>query len=114
MVGIAGSVAMNPVGSARTGSGAVEQANRQTRYTRALQIPLEGIFRFVGPVMKATGAAGTTKERVGQVWLYRRCVALDPTADRAWEGAAGRVTRRTRIAQPRLTREPGSSTRRGP
>ena len=57
---------MNPVGSARTGSGAVEQANRQTRYTRALQIPLEGIFRFVGPVMKATGAADRRNARFAQ------------------------------------------------
>ena len=43
-----------------------EQANGQTRYTRALQIPLEGIFRLVGPVMKATGAADRRNARFAQ------------------------------------------------
>jgi hypothetical protein len=66
VVGIAGSIAKNQLGSARTRSGAIEQANGQTRYTRALQIPLDGIFRFVGPVMKATGAADRRNARFAQ------------------------------------------------
>jgi len=43
-----------------------EQTDGQTRYTRGLQIPLEGIFRLVGPVMKATGGCGQENARFAQ------------------------------------------------
>ena len=33
-----------------------ESKNGTTRYTRSVRIPLEGMFRLVGPIMKATGA----------------------------------------------------------
>ncbi len=31
--------------------------NETTRYTRSVSIPTEGLFRFVAPIMKVTGAA---------------------------------------------------------
>ena len=34
-----------------------ESHNGGTRYTRQVQIPLEGAFRLVGPIMRLTGAA---------------------------------------------------------
>lgn len=34
-----------------------EPANGATRYQRHVQIPLDGMFRVVGPIMKVTGAA---------------------------------------------------------
>ncbi len=34
-----------------------ESHNGGTRYTRSVRIPIEGMFRLVGPIMKATGAA---------------------------------------------------------
>ncbi len=40
-----------------------EPASGQTRYTRHVQIPLQGVFRLVGPVMKATGAADKRNAR---------------------------------------------------
>lgn len=43
-----------------------EQADGQTRYTRGVQIPLQGMFRLVGPVMKATGAADKRTARFAQ------------------------------------------------
>lgn len=43
-----------------------EQANGQTRYTRGVQIPFQGIFRLVGPVMKATGAPDKRNARFAQ------------------------------------------------
>jgi uncharacterized protein YndB with AHSA1/START domain len=43
-----------------------ERSDGQTRYPRGLQIPLEGIFRLVGPVMKATGAADRRNARFAQ------------------------------------------------
>jgi uncharacterized protein YndB with AHSA1/START domain len=43
-----------------------EQTNGGTRYTRHVQIPLEGMFRLVGPVMKATGAARKRNTRFAE------------------------------------------------
>ena len=43
-----------------------EQANGGTRYTRHVQIPLEGMFRIVGPIMKATGAAQKRNARFAE------------------------------------------------
>jgi len=40
-----------------------EPASGQTRYTRRVQIPLQGMFRLMGPVMKATGAADKRNAR---------------------------------------------------
>ncbi|MBW3587950.1 MAG: SRPBCC family protein [Actinobacteria bacterium] len=34
-----------------------EEVDGRTRYTRHVRIPLQGMFRLVGPVMRATGAA---------------------------------------------------------
>jgi hypothetical protein len=34
-----------------------EPADGATRYQRHVQIPLDGMFRLVGPIMKITGAA---------------------------------------------------------
>lgn len=34
-----------------------EPADGATRYQRHVQIPMDGMFRVVGPIMKATGAA---------------------------------------------------------
>jgi hypothetical protein len=79
---------MNLVDSARTRWGAFEQANGRTRNARALQIPLEGIFRFVGPVMKATGAADRRNARFAQNLkeLLERC-RDDEGAGPAWYGS---------------------------
>jgi uncharacterized protein YndB with AHSA1/START domain len=43
-----------------------KQVNGGTRYTRNVQIPLEGMFRVVGPVMKASGAAQKRNARFAQ------------------------------------------------
>jgi len=40
-----------------------EGGDGQTRYTRHLQIPLQGKFRLLGPIMKATGAADKRNAR---------------------------------------------------
>lgn len=43
-----------------------EDAGGRTRYTRHVQIPLQGVFRFLGPVMKATGAADRRNARFAE------------------------------------------------
>ncbi|MEX0698848.1 MAG: SRPBCC family protein [Acidimicrobiia bacterium] len=43
-----------------------EPANGGTRYTRRVEIPLEGFFRLVGPIMKASGAAHKRNARFAE------------------------------------------------
>jgi uncharacterized protein YndB with AHSA1/START domain len=43
-----------------------ESHNGGTRYTRQVQIPLEGSFRLVGPIMRFTGAANRRNSRFAQ------------------------------------------------
>lgn len=43
-----------------------ERANGGTRYTRQVEIPLKGILRLVGPIMKATGAAQRRNARFAE------------------------------------------------
>ena len=43
-----------------------ESHNGGTRYTRQVQIPLEGAFRIVGPIMRVTGAASRRNSRFAQ------------------------------------------------
>jgi uncharacterized protein YndB with AHSA1/START domain len=40
-----------------------ESHNGGTRYTRQVQIPLEGAFRLVGPIMRMSGAASRRNSR---------------------------------------------------
>lgn len=41
-------------------------ANGGTRYTRRVEIPFEGAFRVVGPIMKASGAANKRNARFAE------------------------------------------------
>ena len=43
-----------------------EETNGATRYQRHVQIPLHGMFRLVGPIMKATGAARRRNARFAE------------------------------------------------
>lgn len=41
-------------------------SNGSTRYTRRVQIPAEGMFKVVGPIMRATGAAHRRNARFAE------------------------------------------------
>jgi len=41
-------------------------SNGSTRYTRRVQIPAKGLFKVVGPIMKATGAAKRRNARFAE------------------------------------------------
>ena len=43
-----------------------ESKNGATHYTRSVRIPMEGMFRLVGPIMKATGAAHKRNARFAE------------------------------------------------
>jgi uncharacterized protein YndB with AHSA1/START domain len=43
-----------------------EQADGATRYQRHVQIPLHGMFRLVGPIMKVSGAARRRNARFAE------------------------------------------------